>query len=113
MLTLSLYQVPTGNTDYYSQAFRNLIEDHKNYLLNHSLTKQIPLTPNAEDIYTGDFYQLLQSLRIEQDLWWIIMRLNGLHSPLDYTGNLGNIYVPDASVINSLNTRFMNNITLT
>ena len=105
-------QIPAGSTNFYSSGFRNLIENHLQYLQTHPQTQPIILSPHYEDVYTGDFFGLLQYLNISQDLFWVVMRVNNLYSPLEYNGDLGIVYLPARSVIENLNTKFMNALTL-
>ena len=106
-MLLSKLQIDTGDTNYYSPGFRQVIEDHLSWLQKSSSTNQITLSPQAEYKYIGDFYSLLQNIDVNQDMYWITMRLNGLHSPLDYTGDLITILIPARYEVQKLLARFL------
>lgn len=77
----------TGDTGYSSISFRRVIEDHLEWLRIHPLTTTIfPSVINAHKA-KGDFYKLLALMNIPPDLWWIIMRVNGYVTPMDYLGD--------------------------
>lgn len=109
-MPLALLQIPVGNVNCYSPGFRNLIENHLIFLRNRTSTINTPIEAIVENKYKGDFYQLLLYLGIDQDLFWITLRLNNLHNPLDYSGNLGTILIPADSTIKDLLAIFINNI---
>jgi len=105
---VSFLQESAGNTNIYSKGFRNLIENHLNYLKTSSYTRPLVLDSHIEYKYKGDFNGLLQANGITQDYRWITMRMNGLSSPLDYNGALGVILIPGKTDINSLLSKFLN-----
>lgn len=111
-LTLSMQQIPAGNTYMYTKGFRNLIENHLTYLRNN-FNSIVQLDPKKEQIFTGDFYNLLHyTQNVEQDLYWVIMRINGLNSPLEYSGNLGTLILPYRNIIEDLLNKYMNTTTM-
>lgn len=111
-LTVSGDQIDTGEYNFYSVGFRQLIEDHLQYIQNHPTTNRFNLDPNDEYRFSGDFSQLLRNLNYKQDLFWIIMRLNGLHSYVDYAGNLGTIIIPYRPTLVNLLTLYLNSTTI-
>lgn len=111
-LSISRLQVSPGEYNIYSTGFYALIEDHLTYLQNLSSTIGYPLDPHDEFKYTGDFYQLLCNLKIPQDQWRIILRVNNLYSPVDYAGDLGTLQIPNRTNILNLLQRYLNSTTL-
>ena len=101
-------QMDMGDKNLYDVAFRNIIESHLKYLREHLNTQSIRLDPHIEYEYAGDFYGLLQAMGYPHDIQWILMRVNGLHSPIDYTGELETILVPPDAVITMLLSRHLN-----
>lgn len=108
MLSVSNLQTNVGNTNYYSAGFRTLIEDHLSYIRKHNSTRIIQLEAIKELVYRGSFFSLLDYLKISQDLWWIVMRVNGIHNETNYLEPITHLILPDRSLINVLNQRFMN-----
>lgn len=112
-LSISGLQINTGQYNVYSVGFRNLIENHLIYLQNNVSTINYALDPQDEYVCIGDFYKLLNLLNINQDLFYIVLRMNNLHSPIDYSGNLGILLIPSRNLIfNSLLNRYLNSVTL-
>ena len=52
----------------------------------------------------------VQKNNINQDMFWIVMRINNLYSPIDYNGELGSILIPSANSITILLTRYINSM---
>ncbi len=77
-------------------------------LRNTAKPKAVELSGAQEVRHRGDFFALLNELLISQELHWIIMRLNGLNSPMEYQGNLEVILIPDNSFLELILRRFMN-----
>jgi hypothetical protein len=105
-------QVPIGEINFYSDGFRNLFENHIPFLKNDLSTKKVFIAPHDEVKYIGDLYGMLQSSNVSQDLWWCTMRLNGLHSPISYNGDLGFFLLPSRTKLEELARRFLNTLTV-
>ena len=106
-MRINTLQIDSGDSNYYSTGFRQIIEDHLPHLKKSKFTKTVTLNPQSEYKYIGDFYSLLQSLSVQQDLFWITMRVNDLHSPLDYNGDLIEVLLPERYELDSMLTRFL------
>jgi len=112
MLSVSTLQIPVGEPNFFSKGFRQLIEDHIFALRSDTTTQIVTLKAQDENKYIGDFYGLLLTYNITQDMFWITMRVNNLHSPTDYSGDLKYILKPSRSIIVGLLTTFYNSITI-
>lgn len=84
------------------EAYYVLLETHITFLKNHSETKLIEVTGREGDMYCGDFYGLLDSLSIDKKYHYLIMRMNGLVSSTDYTGEQLAFLVPNPKVISAI-----------
>jgi ABC-type phosphate transport system auxiliary subunit len=113
IFTVSKAQLDAGNTNMYSVGFRNLIENHLPQIRTYPNTKILPLEPKKEQIFTGNFYGLLYNIDfVQQDMFWITMRVNDLLSPLDYSGNLNYVIIPSRGDIELLLQRYKNSTTM-
>jgi ABC-type phosphate transport system auxiliary subunit len=113
IFTVSKAQLDAGNTNMYSVGFRNLIENHLPQIRTYPNTKVLSLDPKKEQIFTGNFYGLLYNIDfVQQDMFWITMRTNGLLSPLDYSGNLNYVLIPSRGDIELLLQRYKNATTM-
>ena len=112
-LSVSSLQIASGNVNMYSVDIRNLLENHLEYLKSLFNTNIVALDPKKEQIYRGDFYGLLiNTQNVQQDMFWVTMRMNGLYSSIDYSGDLGKIFIPNRSDVERLLTRHLNTTTI-
>lgn len=49
--------------------------------------------------HIADFYGLLASFHIPRGLFWIIMRVNRLHSPSDFNRSFTKLIIPDITLV--------------
>jgi hypothetical protein len=82
--------------------FRNIIEDHLTWLINHQATSSRAVTAHQIEVYDFDWIGLLQTLLVPADLHWIVIRMNGGISLTDVPQELRSILIPDYSVIQNL-----------
>jgi hypothetical protein len=87
-------------------GFRQLIFDHKEYIIDTSFELQI--TPQIREIYMYRNNKLiLENTQVtDLSIMWIIFFINNIN-PLDYLGNLSLIRIPDESVIQSLYKKYL------
>jgi hypothetical protein len=90
------------NLDYYSDGFRNMLEDHYSWLKTQSSTKTVPIDGYLAVRYEFDFYGLLQNQNVPTELHFITMRLTGYTSPDQMTRDLQSYVLPDPAVISRL-----------
>ena len=57
--------------------------------------EDIVVADNVANIYTGDYYGLLSHLKVEIELWFVVMLLNGLKTSYDYDGLHTVVVVPN------------------
>ncbi|AFO71119.1 hypothetical protein KEN51_CDS0350 [Pseudomonas phage vB_Pae10145-KEN51] len=81
--TLLANQPDSGESVYYEPGFRLIIETHLNILRNVRSTR-IQIPPELYYQFEGNFYGYMAERRVNPDMWWIQMRVNGLVSPYDF-----------------------------
>lgn len=86
--------------------YYTLQESHISYLRNYPGSKTVAVEGQIADKFAGDFYGLLDFLRIDKKYHYLIMRINDLYSAADYTGEVTEIFVPPIGNINQLFTIF-------
>lgn len=84
--------------------FRNIIEDHLTWLLNHPNNITKPVTAHQVDVYDFDWIGLLRSLDIPANLHFVVIRMNGGISLTDVPSDLRSLRIPDLAVIQNLVT---------
>lgn len=107
--SVSSLQIEIGEIYYFSDEFRNVIENHLTYLKNISSTRLLPIPDHSRVKYVGDFYGLLQEMGVRHDMFWICLRVNGLHEIADSTDNMVDIFIPSKVSIDTLLNRYLTN----
>ena len=102
-----------GAPVFYDQGFRNVIEDHMTYLRTHPNTGVRQVEPGRAYKYEADFYGLLQFLDIPAALHWVVLRLNGMTSPTEYTPDRLSILLVDPTLIEQLRSSHMSTRVIT
>ena len=98
---LSKLVVGTVPTDYLSEGFKRLLEDHIPYIKSTRL-QAYAITEEQNERAVGDFYSLLLEEKVPIELHWITLRINDMTTPADYKGNYAQFAVPAISTISSL-----------
>jgi hypothetical protein len=78
-----------GANVYYEQGFRNVFEDHLEYIKKNKQTNITTVTvdENTGARFAGDFRGLMLAVNVFPHLHWFNMRLNGYSSCSDYDGS--------------------------
>lgn len=94
--------INTGRDSFYKNGFRDMIEDHLTYLLQHEHSVTITVTNEETQRFKGDLFGLLKSQNVATEIIWIVMRINGYFSSIEYDGSRNVFIIPDYSIIESL-----------
>lgn len=86
---------------FYSEGFRQTIEDHMTMLLKSSYTARAIVKPDAAQRNHGDFFGLLSEMGIEPQYHWTYMRVNGYSSPYEYDKQ-DPVFFPDQDLLNRI-----------
>ena len=98
-----------GPALYYDDGFRNTIEDHLPYL-QLAANSDVTAVPDATAYkYEYDLYGLLYSLGIPKCYHWVILRVNGFRSPIEYTVAVNNLLIPKSQVIDNIRQTYQIN----
>lgn len=96
-----------GASAYYDADFRNVLEDHMSFLRKHSSTRTIVVDPGQAYKYEYDLYGYLLSVGIPANLHWVVLRLNKLTTPTDFSLQLSQLMVPDAGMLDKIRQSHM------
>lgn len=83
-------------------VFKNILEDHLSWFINHNSTTILPVTAHQVEVYDFDWIGLLRALNIPSDLHWLVIRMNDGMSLTDVPTTLRALRVPDYSVVQNL-----------
>lgn len=97
----------TTNPVYSDPKFIDLVESHMTYLRSHPNAGHLTITPLEADIYTGDFYGLLQSYHFPSWAHYLILRVNGYLSQTDYDGKYMTFLIPPMDEVELLREVFL------
>lgn len=78
--------------DYYDQYTINTLESHLTHLRSMSTLGTFHQTLTVK--YAGDYYGLLSELGYHPNYHYVIMRINNMSSPTEYTGKENYLFVP-------------------
>lgn len=101
-ITLNRSMASEGAAVYYDSGFRQMLEDHLTYLKTNAQTEDVDISPRVAHKGHGDLISVLQDYNIEPRLYWIIMRLNGYTSPMEYTSDRLVLKIPQPALIDGL-----------
>ena len=96
-----------GNLEMYSLGIRQALEDHLEILQTTGISTIAQLTAGQASKYKGDFYGLLGSLGVSSDIQWITMRVNGYHSPADYTEDRAKVLILQPVAVSNILDRHL------
>lgn len=91
-----------GPVVFYTADFRRLIEDHLDYLKQNNRSTPISIAEKDLHKYEYDLFGLLVEYELPRHLHWIVMRLNGMTSPDQFTELNTSLLIPDPSEIDRL-----------
>lgn len=101
-ITLNENMPTDGPALMYSEGFQRLIEDHLEFLRNGDNLQVIDIDPQSAYKGSGDLISVLQDYQIAPQIHWIIMRVNGYTSPMEYQSTHLTLLVPSQGQIDSL-----------
>ena len=101
-MDINKLSIGLDNLDYYSDGFRNMLEDHYSWLKQQGSTRIMPIEGYLAVRYEFDFYGLMQNQNVPTELHYITMRLSGYTSPDQMSADLQSYVVPDPTVIRQL-----------
>ena len=106
-MTIDELMVDSGEYVYYTDGFHVEIESHfprllsDGYVVTHGIDKQQGV------VYEGDFFGLLRNLGIPDFAHYVIMRLNGFTSPMEFKRTTTTIMVPNLSEIEMIKSVYV------
>lgn len=94
--------IDMGADVYYTPEFRDVLEDHMDYLRKHPATSTFLIKPELAYQWRGDLFGLLLKLNKPTYLHWVIMRMNNYTSPLQFKQDTLILMEPSAAVVDKI-----------
>lgn len=87
---------------FFDPHFIQTLDAHIEYLKTAGNTEVKMVDRKLLGQYIGDFYAILQDMGYSYKYHRIIMLMNGLTNPMEYTGQFYEILIPDLSIIDGI-----------
>lgn len=94
--------VNEGTANYYTDDFRNVMEDFMTVFRTSPTTQVMTIDPGDAVRYEFDFYGLLTYLKVPMQYHYTIMRVNKMTSPTDYRSRMVSFLMPDQTEISRI-----------
>lgn len=94
------------NAVYYSEGFRQCIEDALTWLITNPQTQTQPIDPGLAYRYEADFNGLMIYYNVPYQYHWICMRMSGLVSPDEMTAQQSYFLKPSDALIQQMVSNF-------
>lgn len=91
-----------GDAQWYTDAFRNVLEDHLTYLRNSPETTVQIVEPIYLIKYRFDLFSLFRFYGLRDYMHWVTMRVNDLNSPTDDISQLLTYLVPSETILSQI-----------
>jgi len=101
-MTLAKRIPDEGDSIYYSESWRTMIECHLPILLARPDNTVRNIAPYNALRYEGDLMGLLVEEKFAPQYHWIIMRMNGFNSPEDYRLEKMQLVIPNFNMVEML-----------
>lgn len=80
-------------------AERRIIRDHKSYLLNHPLTREVKVDPKYSYPERHNWYRYFMLAGIPMELWYTVLILNDLESTMSLSSEHQTLLMPDVAAV--------------
>lgn len=97
--------IPVGAEVYYTQGFRDCLEDHLFYIKENVRTVA-NIEPMTAWRWQSDFYSLLLHMQVPVYLHWVTMRVNDMTNPNEYSPDQLQIRIVDEGIIEDIRATY-------
>ena len=72
------------------------------FVKNSQSLRMFNIEPYESAVFEGDFYSLMEKYKVPKHEHYLTLRLNGMRSPTDYTGEAMSFYLPPAGFVQKM-----------
>lgn len=101
-MSINLHDRGLRNSIYYTDHYRQLVENHLDVLKNDPGTITVTIPTDVAYTCDTDFFSVLNHFDVPEYLHWTVLRVNGFTSPIEYRTNVVELKVPSDTLINRL-----------
>lgn len=103
-MTLSIIQMMQNEGDnvYYTPEWHRCVESHLEWIRKRPLSLPLKITPNDAYKYEGDLMGLLLAYNFRMEYHWVIMRVNDMSSPADFSAETMELIIPDLAEVDNI-----------
>ena len=91
-----------GNSDFYKPSLRCTIEANIPYLLTRPNTRTVSVDPQSTIVYNQDLFGYLLTISVLPCYHWVVMRMNGMFSPLEFDSSVTALTIPSTTDLESM-----------
>lgn len=84
-----------GHPYFYEEGWRNLIDQHVEYLLNQPRTVVQNIDPKLGYRFESDLRGYLAQIKVSPHLFYIVLKMNGFKDGSEFGEQTGTLYLPD------------------
>lgn len=92
----------TSDVSYFTSEYIQLVEDHLTFFSNNNRNTFLDFTEQQGYKFEGDFYGLLIDLNVPKKYHYLVLRMNGLDSSSDFSGNVFIVKIPPLNEVDSI-----------
>lgn len=96
-----------GPAEYYTDAFRQVLEDHMAFLRTNQGTTIRNVTPQNVWENEQDLFGFLQSINLAPQFHWVVMRMNNMTSPTQFVKGVSQLLMPPINLLEQLRSAFL------
>lgn len=96
-----------GENVWFDLRFKVMLEQHLIGLKQMDGTTFIDITPHDCEYYQGNFHGILFKYGVPPYLHWLVTRMNGFDSSVDFRGEETRFMLPNVERLNKLKEMFM------
>ncbi len=86
----------------YSEGFKQVLEDHISVIRQDPTTEVVEIDPQVAYANEGDLTAVLDHYNMPMEQHWLIMRVNGLTSPQEYSADITTLLFPSRTTFDSI-----------
>lgn len=87
---------------FFEPDFQQTLDSHVQLLKTQGKVSVVEVDDRYKGQYTGDFYAILNTMRVNPKYHRIVGLMNGITNPIYYNNELDHILLPDESVIDGV-----------